>query len=316
MGAWFRRGARQAAGPPASLPDRKGVAAATPPRRGVLRWVLLLPAAAGLLFALWLVAVWPPPLYYRWFWPRETAFMALRRAQAEELARHPQRRREAEDGRLPRRYDPVPLAAIDPDLRTAVLIGEDHRFFEHGGIDFVALRTALGYRRDGFEWGDPRDRAELWRALGRAWERRDRIRGASTITQQLAKNLYLSPSRNPLRKAKEAVTAYRLEWAMDKVRLLELYLNVVEFGPEVWGAEAAAQHYFRRPAARLSRDQAAALAGTLPFPLSSNPGHRPGRMRWRQQLILRRMGGEPVLVPPDVEPLPEVIPVPDSVPVP
>jgi monofunctional biosynthetic peptidoglycan transglycosylase len=187
-------------------------------------------------------------------------------------------------------------------LPAAVLVGEDHRFYDHGGIDFTALREALGYRRGDFSWGDDRDRAELWRVLERSWSRRDRIRGASTITQQLAKNLYLSSSRNPLRKAKEAVTAYRLEWALSKTRILELYLNVVEFGPEIWGVEAASQFYFDRAARDLTREQAAALAGTLPFPLSSNPGFRPGRMQWRQRMILRRLRGEVV---PDVEDVPD-----------
>jgi monofunctional biosynthetic peptidoglycan transglycosylase len=123
------------------------------------------------------------------------------------------------------------------------------------------------------------------------------MRGASTITQQLAKNLYLSPSRNPLRKLKEAVIAYRLEWALGKQRILELYLNVVELGPNLWGVEAASERYFGRPAARLSMEQAALLVATLPHPLTSNPALRPGRTVWRQQLILRRLRGEPLAVP-------------------
>jgi monofunctional biosynthetic peptidoglycan transglycosylase len=225
--------------------------------------------------------------------------MQMRANQADSLGRHVQRRRQAVDGRLPRLYEPVPLARIAPSMQTAVLIAEDHRFFEHGGIDYQAIREALGYRRDDFTWANERDRAELRRVLDRAWERRDRLRGASTITQQLAKNLYLSPSRNPLRKLKEGVTAYRLEWALSKSRLLELYLNVVEFGPEIWGVEAASRTYFNRAASRLRADQSAALAGSLPFPLRSNPAHRPGRMRWRQQLILRRMWGDPVQIPAD-----------------
>jgi monofunctional biosynthetic peptidoglycan transglycosylase len=133
--------------------------------------------------------------------------------------------------------------------------------------------------------------------LGRAGERRDRMRGASTITQQLAKNLYLSPSRNPLRKLKEAAIAYRLEWTLGKRRILELYLNVVEFGPNLWGVAAASERYFGRAAAGLSMDQAALLVATLPHPLTSNPVLRPGRTVWRQQLILRRLRGESVLVP-------------------
>ena len=268
--------------------------------------------AVGLL---WLLAVWPPPIWYRWFWPHTTAFMAMRRSQASTLAAHPQRRREAAGDELPRLYHPVPLAQIAPALQSAVLVAEDHRFYEHGGIDYQAIREALGYRRDDFSWSSRRDRAELGQALSRAWERRNRIRGASTITQQLAKNLYLSPSRNPLRKVKEAVTAYRLEWALGKSRVLELYQNVVEFGPEVWGAEAASQLYFNRSASRLTTEQAAALAGTLPFPLRSNPGYRSGRMRWRQQLVLRRLRGDPIRVPSDAEAIEQKqVPGDDSLP--
>ena len=225
----------------------------------------------------------------------------MRRDQADSLARHIERKREAVDGRIPRRYQPVELTAMAAWLPQAVMIAEDHRFLEHSGIDYQAIRQALGYRRDAFEWGNPRDRSEMRRVLGQLWARRERVRGASTITQQLAKNLYLSPSRNPLRKVKEAVTAYRLESALGKNRILELYLNVVEFGPEVWGVEAASHLYFNRPAAQLSAEQSAALAGTLPFPLRSNPGFRPGRMRWRQQLILRRLAGEPIQMPPDAD---------------
>ena len=224
------------------------------------------------------------------------------------------RRRQA-DGEVRVRYQPVPLGQIAPAMREAVLVSEDHRFYVHGGIDYQAIREALGYRRDDFSWSDPRDRGELGRALGNAWSRRAKIRGASTITQQLAKNLYLSPSRNPLRKVKEALTAWRLEAALDKDRILELYLNVVEFGPGIWGVEAASQAYFGKSARRLTDDQAALLAATLPSPLRANPSLRPGRIRWRQQLILRRMHGETIVIPPaeDVESLP---PLPDSIPQP
>jgi monofunctional glycosyltransferase len=194
-------------------------------------------------------------------------------------------------------YRPVSLDSISRNARKAVTIGEDDDFWNHGGIDYKALRHALGYRRDSFSWSSRRDRDDLMPLLGRAWARRDALRGASTITQQLAKNLYLSPSRNPLRKVKEAVTAFRLEGALSKERILELYLNTVELGEDVWGFEAASRHYFKRSAARLTTEQGAALAATLPFPLTSNAAHRPGRMRWRQQLILRRLRGERVEVP-------------------
>lgn len=203
---------------------------------------------------------------------------------------------EMRDGKE-RAYRPVPLDSIRSTARRAVTIGEDDNFWNHRGIDWKAMRQALGYRREAFSWSSKRDRDALVPLLLRAWSRRDALRGASTITQQLAKNLYLSPSRNPLRKVKEAVTAFRIEGAMPKERILELYVNVVELGDQVWGFEAASRHYFKRSAKRISTEQAAALAATLPFPLSSNPGYKPGRMRWRQQLILRRMRGENVEVP-------------------
>jgi monofunctional biosynthetic peptidoglycan transglycosylase len=213
-----------------------------------------------------------------------------------------------------RAYTPVPIDSISPFLATAVQIGEDNAFASHNGVDWRSLRHAIGYPRDRFSWFDSQDRRALWQALPRAWQRRDALRGASTITQQLAKNLYLSPTRNPLRKVKEAVTAYRLEGALGKDRILELYLNVAELGDGVWGAESASQQYFHRPARNLSLDQAAALAGSLPFPLRSNPAYRPSRMRWRQNLILRRMQGESVEVPPDLETVPLPPPSIDTTP--
>ena len=243
-------------------------------------------AAAAAGFILWLGFVWPPPSWWRTHWPAQTAFMAMRARQLE-AAHDP----------TPRRYRPVPADSMAPWLLRAATAGEDDAFFLHRGIDYRALREALGYRRPSFSWNAPKDRTELKRALGQAWERRDRLRGASTLTQQLAKNLYLSPSRNPLRKLKEAIIAYRLEWALDKGRILELYLDVAEFGPNLWGVAAASERYFDRPAGHLSLDQAAFLVAALPHPLSSNPAFRPGRTRWRQQLILRKLRGEPVVIP-------------------
>lgn len=215
---------------------------------------------------------------------------------------------------LERRYEPVPLSQIAPVMSSAVLVAEDHRFYEHAGIDYVEFRHAIGYRPDEFSWTNGRNRAELARALGRLWNRRAGVRGASTLTQQLAKNLYLSPSRNPFRKLKEAVTAWRLEYWLGKTRILELYLNVVELGPEIWGVEAGSRKYFGQGARLISVEQAAALAGTLPFPLSSNPGYRPGRMRWRQAMIVRRIRGERIEIPREVE-LPDLPPIPaDTIP--
>ena len=250
------------------------------------RFFLLSVAAAVLAFALWLVVVWPPPSWYRTHWPAKTAFMRMREGQLR--ARH---------DTTPVRYRPVRYDSMSAWLSRAAIAGEDDAFLTHHGIDWRSLRQALGYRRDDFAWANPRDRAELRRAMDQAYARRDKLRGASTITQQLAKNLYLSPSRNPLRKLKEAVIAYRLEWALPKDRIMALYLNVAEFGPNTWGVEAASRRYFNRGAAQLSMDQAAMLIATLPHPLTSNPALRPGRTRWRQQLILRRLRGERIEVP-------------------
>lgn len=259
------------------------------------RWVWRAPLLLLLGLLGWLWLVWPPPAWYRITWPRETAFMAMRRREATQP--------------LVVQYQPVALRQIAPIMKSAALVAEDQRFYEHSGIDYVEFRHALGYRPDSFSWRDARDRSRLWRALSEVWARRGRVRGASTISQQLAKNLYLSASRNPLRKLKEAITAWRLEYWLGKERILELYLNVVEFGPGVWGVEAASRKYFGKSAARLSLEEAAALAGTLPFPLSSNPGYRPGRMRWRQNMIIRRLRGEDVEIPRVLEP-PD--PLPDS----
>lgn len=273
-----------------------------PSFRRILRYAAVPPA----VFLTWLFAVWPPPIWYRTHWPAETEFMVSSGAERAGRASRVPLPPACRTTRPPRIYCPVPLDSISPSLVEAVLTAEDARFREHRGIDWVEVRKALGYRRTRFDWGSPEDRAELGRALSTARSRQQAMRGASTITQQLAKNLYLSPARNPLRKLKEAVTAYRLELALGKERILELYLNVAELGPGVWGAEAASRRYFRTSATRLTLTQSAALAATLPFPRSSNPAYRPVRMRRRQDLILRRMRGERVEVPKvEAEPIPQ-----------
>ncbi len=226
------------------------------------------------LFIFWLFAVWPPPLWYRVTFPRETAFQAMRRHENPEAAER-------------RRYTPVRMTAIAPVMKQAVLVAEDHRFYEHSGVDYIELRKALGYRRDSFDFTSAKDRRDMARAIARS-DLGD-VRGASTLTQQLAKNLYLSPSRNPLRKVKEVVTAWRLELWLGKDRILELYLNTAELGDEIWGVEAASRAYFGKPASRLTRVEAATLAATLPAPTTSNPRERPGRMLWKRDWILGHM---------------------------
>jgi len=225
----------------------------------------------------WLFAVWPPPVWWRDHWPRATALM-----------------REQADGRTGGQTEGrsrTALKDISPVLQRMVIIAEDSRFRSHVGIDPAEIADALGI--DGAHG--------FWSAVGAAWRHRDRLRGASTITQQLAKNLYLSSSRNPIRKVKEAVTALRLELALSKDRILELYLNVAEWGPGIWGIDAASRAYFGVPASRLTEEQAAELAATLPHPRTSNPTFRPDRTLARRNLILARYRGVDVYIPPEEE---------------
>lgn len=188
--------------------------------------------------------------------PTTTAFMDQRRAQL---------RRKGKDDTL--LYQPVPYDRISPYLRRGALVAEDDDFYEHSGVDVKAMQEAL--RRD--------------------LKRKKLTHGGSTITQQLAKNLYLSSSRNPLRKIREYFIARSLERHLSKKRILELYLNVVEMGERVYGAEAASRYYFHVPASALSTQQAALLAGCLPNPRVMNPGAPNKRLRARQAMILSRL---------------------------
>ena len=195
-------------------------------------------------------------------------------------------------------YRPTALEEISPILQRLVILAEDSRFRSHPGVDWAELKDAVGVAPD----------AGFWATARGAWRGRDRIRGASTITQQLAKNLYLTPSRSPLRKLKEAVTAARLELALSKDRILELYLNIAELGPGVWGVGRASREYFGVPPAQLDVWQAASLAATLPHPRTSNPMFRPDRMAARRTLILARYYGADVVIPPAelLEDIPEI----------
>jgi monofunctional biosynthetic peptidoglycan transglycosylase len=219
------------------------------------RVVLAVVIAAG-AYVLYVWATFPDVSRLAKDAPETTAFMDARRAEL---------RREGKDDHL--EYKWVPYARISPYLRRAVLIAEDDEFYEHGGVDVQAMREAL--KKD--------------------WERKRITHGGSTITQQLAKNLYLSPSRNPIRKVREYFLARSLENHLSKKRILELYLNVVEMGERVYGAEAAARHYFGISAASLSPSQASLLAGCLSNPRVMNPGKPNSRLRSREAMILSRM---------------------------
>jgi monofunctional biosynthetic peptidoglycan transglycosylase len=221
-------------------------------RRPVLSGLIIL----ALLYVLHIgrYLVWPPVGDLARHNPAGTAFMDYRREQWL-----------AEGKTVPLRWAWVELRRISPHLRQAVIIAEDSAFWEHSGFDWEALRLALGTTLT-------RGRLDV---------------GGSTISQQLVKNLYLSPRKSITRKIKEALLTWRLERALDKERILEIYLNVVEWGEGIFGAEAAARRYFGISVANLSRQQAATLAAMLPAPLDRTPDSR--RVRRIAAIILRRM---------------------------
>lgn len=224
-------------------------------RRRALWRLALLAALLPVLYVASAALYFPAVIWHRWHPPGETALMEIRAHQAR-----------AEDRAWDPRYQWVPLADISPHLVRAVLAAEDSGFYDHAGFD--------------------------WEQIEEAWDasrRGEHLRGASTITQQTVKNLYLSPSRNILRKLREALLTAWMELILPKDRILELYLNIVELGPGIFGAEAASHTYFGRSAARLGREQAALLAATLPAPLARNPAAPTPALFRRQQMVLGRM---------------------------
>lgn len=166
----------------------------------------------------------------------------------------------------------VPLERINPAVAHAVLVLEDINFFGHRGVDPGALREAF-----------------------HEWQRGRPLRGASTITQQLAKSLFLSPERSLRRKIREARLAWWMERRLGKRRILELYLNVVEFGPGTFGVEAASRRYYSVSAAELTRSQAAGLAASIPSPARDNPATGTERWSFRRNLIEERIERSPRL---------------------
>lgn len=216
------------------------------------RDLLLGTAALLLAWLLYTWATWPDVEALRDRNPESTAFIDryLERSGASSVA-----------------WRPVPASRISPYLKEAVLVGEDLEFFSHEGFSTY----------------------EIKQAIKEAIEEREAPRGASTITQQLAKNLWLSPSRDPMRKAREVLLTKQLEHDLGKNRILDLYLNVVEFGPGVYGAEAAARHYFGKPASALTERESAMLAASLPRPSQWHPGVESSYYARRVNLVLTRM---------------------------
>jgi monofunctional biosynthetic peptidoglycan transglycosylase len=238
------------------------------PFRTIGRVLLALPAAGFALLAYAYLTL-PDVRPLKTSNPTTTAFMELRDREARA------------NGKTPRRVQRwIAYGRISPHLKRAVLVAEDDAFWQHEGVDFEQLQESI--ETD--------------------WARGRFSRGGSTITQQLAKNLYLSPSKNPLRKLRELVIARRLEAELKKARIFELYLNVIEWGDGVYGIESASRLYFQKSAAELDPAEAALLAGAIVNPRVLNPAHPTRGLLRRQQLILRRMGA---VVPPQESAQPE-----------
>jgi len=182
-------------------------------------------------------------LALRWINPLTTAVQIQRRVEA--LVNHKP---------YHKRYDFVPLARISPNLRHAVVAAEDGRFLQHHGFDWV----------------------EMQKVLEQDMQRHKLGRGGSTITQQLVKNLFLTTQRSLIRKGVEFTLVPIAEALLTKDRILELYLNVIEWGPGIYGAQAASEFYYHVPASEIGREQAARLAAIIPAPLRRKPAHMDG----------------------------------------
>ncbi len=204
--------------------------------------------------------------------------------------------RQADDKTLPRlRWQPVPLSTMPKYLERAVILAEDGRFYGHSGFDLQAFREAMDYN----------------------FEKGRLARGASTISQQTVKNLFLSGSRNPLRKWHELVLTWGMEQRLTKHRILEVYLNVAEFGRGLYGVQAAAQAYYGVDVERLTPHQAAELAATLPSPVKRNPATRTPVFEKRSAKILsllQRYPGDAAdsVNAPGAGPAPALEPVPED----
>jgi len=235
-----------------------GRSARAGPLASLRRALLLALAALVVLVLLWLAWIAAHIGWYRFEPPRETAFMAQRMDEAR-----------AKNPNAALQYRFVPYARISIQLKRAMIAAEDAKFVEHRGFDWDGIQKALEKNRR---------RGEL-------------VAGGSTITQQLAKNLFLSPARSYVRKLEEAVVTVLLEAMLPKRRIFELYLNVIEWGNGVFGAEAAAQRYFGMSAAHLSAEQAARLAAMTPSPRVFERRPDSAYLAGRTATILARMPG-------------------------
>ena len=244
--------------------------------KAALRWIALA-LLAGLAVQLYFVG--------------RIALMVVLDPQSTAFQRSEIYRVATEKGELPWRQQWVPYAAISDNLKKAVITSEDATFVEHEGVDLEALEKAWEKNTKAEQRAEQNASRLTSRATPAGSAKTPKIVGGSTITQQLAKNLFLSGERTLMRKGQELLLTLLLEAMLGKQRILEIYLNNVEWGEGVFGAEAAAQHYYRKPAARLSAYEAARLAVMLPRPkyFETRPGS--GYLASRAATIAARMAG-------------------------
>lgn len=228
-----------------------------------IKWGLIL-LGAGLFCSIAVYFIYPDVSWMKKHNPKYTAFMEYRMEEWRDKGK-----------KVKIRQKWVPLRRVSPYVTKAIIIAEDDKFWSHEGFDFEAMQKAI--------------EKDLKKKKFKA--------GGSTISQQLAKNLYLSPSKNPLRKLREAILTWRIENSLSKRRIIELYVNVAEWGEGVFGIEAAAQKYFHKSAASLSAYEAARLAAVLPNPRRLNAAGDSRYVEKRANLIYRIMIKRGIVIP-------------------
>jgi len=238
--------------------------------------MLILVILSALLLSIGFYFIYPDVSKLQKVNPKKTAFMEYREKEWQQ---------QGKKRKIVQRW--IPLLQISPYVIKAVIIAEDDKFWSHEGFDFDAMQKAL--EKD-------------------LKQKKFKV-GGSTISQQLAKNLFLSPSKNPIRKLKEAILTWRLEQNLSKKRIIEIYLNVAEWGDGLFGIEAAAQHYYGKPASALSAMEAAKLATVLPNPRRYNPTGSGRYVEYRSELIYQIMVRRGIVIP-DFEDVINELPAP------
>ena len=226
--------------------------------------ILVVTLISALLLSIGLYFVYPDVSKLRKVYPKKTAFMEYREKEWQS---------QGKKKKIIQQW--VPLSQIPPYVIKAVIIAEDDKFWTHEGFDYEAMQ----------------------KAIERDIKKRKFALGGSTISQQLAKNLYLTPSKNPVRKIKEAILTWRLERNLSKKRIIELYLNVVEWGDGLFGIGVAARHYFDKPVSELTAREAARLAAVLPNPIRFNPAGTSKYVESRADRIYEIMVRRGVVIP-------------------